>query len=374
MFALRVKDVRLINFRNYDSLSLELNPNMNLFIGKNAQGKTNLLESIYISAMGRSFRTNRDLELIEFNKEQAYVGVNIDINGLNRFIEVKLDKDRPKRIRINKNELKNYKELYSGLNVVTFYPEDLRLVKDGPSERRRFLDLEISQIRPVYNYNLSKYNKILFQRNNVLKSRKFSSNIEEILEIFDLQIAKIGTEIIKERMKYIEELSRISDDIHRQIVLRDESLTIDYMTNIPVLASKKEMEKLYIKTLKDNIKRDVETNTTTYGPHRDDMKILLDGKDMKIYGSQGQQRTIVLSMKLSEIEIIKNERGSYPVLLLDDVFSELDVNRRRYLLNSLKEIQTIITATDSIDLEELKEIEKTMFYVEQGQLKKILNP
>ncbi len=371
---MRVKDVRLINFRNYDSLSLELNPNMNLFIGKNAQGKTNLLESIYISAMGRSFRTNRDLELIEFNKEQAYVGVNIDINGLNRFIEVKLDKDRPKRIRINKNELKNYKELYSGLNVVTFYPEDLRLVKDGPSERRRFLDLEISQIRPVYNYNLSKYNKILFQRNNVLKSRKFSSNIEEILEIFDLQIAKIGTEIIKERMKYIEELSRISDDIHRQIVLRDESLTIDYMTNIPVLASKKEMEKLYIKTLKDNIKRDVETNTTTYGPHRDDMKILLDGKDMKIYGSQGQQRTIVLSMKLSEIEIIKNERGSYPVLLLDDVFSELDVNRRRYLLNSLKEIQTIITATDSIDLEELKEIEKTMFYVEQGQLKKILNP
>jgi DNA replication and repair protein RecF len=374
VFALRVKDVRLINFRNYDSLSLELNPNMNLFIGKNAQGKTNLLESIYISAMGRSFRTNRDLELIEFNKEQAYVGVNIDINGLNRFIEVKLDKDRPKRIRINKNELKNYKELYSGLNVVTFYPEDLRLVKDGPSERRRFLDLEISQIRPVYNYNLSKYNKILFQRNNVLKSRKFSSNIEEILEIFDLQIAKIGTEIIKERMKYIEELSRISDDIHRQIVLRDESLTIDYMTNIPVLASKKEMEKLYIKTLKDNIKRDVETNTTTYGPHRDDMKILLDGKDMKIYGSQGQQRTIVLSMKLSEIEIIKNERGSYPVLLLDDVFSELDINRRRYLLNSLKEIQTIITATDSIDLEELKEIEKTMFYVEQGQLKKILNP
>lgn len=364
-----VDNIRLINFRNYDNLNINLNKKTNIFIGKNAQGKTNLLEAIYICATGRSFKTNRDREIINFDKDEAYISANMNIGKFDRFIEIKMERDKSKRIKVNKTELKNYRELYSGLNVVVFSPEDLKLVKEGPSERRKFLDLEISQIKPVYSYNISRYNKILFQRNNILKSNKFKNDIKPLLEIFDLQLAKIGTDIIIERDKYVKELSAISKLTHNNITLSNEDLELTYETNIDIIDSKIEMEKAYLEKLKSNTPRDIESRSTSIGPHRDDIIMTINNKDVKIYGSQGQQRTVVLSIKLSEVELIKNEKGSYPVLLLDDVFSELDLERRRYLIKSFHEMQTLITITDAMELKEMDHIEKSIFHIEDGKLK-----
>lgn len=366
---MHVENIRLINFRNYYSLNIDLNKKTNIFIGKNAQGKTNLLEAIYICATGRSFRTNRDKEIINFNKSEAYVGAQMDIGKFEKFIEIKMERDKTKRIRVNKTELKNYKELYSGLNVVVFSPEDLKLVKEGPGERRNFLDTEISQIKPVYSYNINRYNKILFQRNNLLRSNKFQKNIKSLLEIFDIQLAKIGTDIIIERNRYIDELSKISNITHNKITLSNENLELKYISNIEISDNKLEMEKSYVDKLSKNIDKDIESASTGLGPHRDDILMTINNKDLKTYGSQGQQRTVVLSIKLSEVELIKKERGIYPVLLLDDVFSELDEERRKYLIRSFKDMQTLITVTDAIDLKEMNNIEKSVFYIENGKLK-----
>ena len=366
---MHVDNIRLINFRNYDNLNINLNKKTNVFIGKNAQGKTNLLESIYICATGRSFRTNRDREIISFDKDEAYIGANMHVGKFDRFIEIKMEKDRSKRIKVNKTELKNYRELYSGLNVVVFSPEDLKLVKEGPSERRKFLDLEISQIKPVYSYNLTRYNKILFQRNNILRSNKFKNDIRPLLDIFDLQLAKIGTDIVIERDKYVKELSDISKVTHNNITLCNEDLELIYETSIDIVSSKLEMERIYLEKLKSNTSRDIESRSTGVGPHRDDIIMNINDKDVKTYGSQGQQRTVVLSIKLSEVELIKREKGSYPVLLLDDVFSELDEERRKYLIKSFHNIQTLITMTDVVDLKEMDNIEKSIFYIEDGKLK-----
>lgn len=348
---------------------MDLNKKTNIFIGKNAQGKTNLLEAIYICATGRSFRTNRDKEIINFNKNEAYVGAQINIGKYEKFIEIKLEREKTKRIRVNKTELKSYKELYSGLNVVVFSPEDLKLVKDGPGERRSFLDMEISQIRPIYNFNINRYNKVLFQRNNLLRSSKFGKNISGLLEIFDIQLAKIGTDIILERKKYIEELSKIANITHNKITLSSESLKLNYISNIEILDDKIEMEKRYLDKLKKYIEKDIESASTQLGPHRDDILMTVNNNELKTYGSQGQQRTAVLSIKLSEVELIKKERGIYPVLLLDDVFSELDEQRRKYLIKSFEDMQTLITVTDAIDLKEMEMIEKSIFYIENGKLK-----
>ena len=242
MYFLNVEDIKLINFRNYENIYLEFNENINVFIGKNAQGKTNLIESIYMCGTGKSFRTNKDKEIINFEKNQAYIGSNISLNQNNKFIEIKMERDKAKRIRVNKTELKNYKELYTGLNVVVFSPEDLRIIKDGPSERRNHIDKSLSQIKPVYNYNIAKYKKLLFQRNNLLKSSRFKEDISNLLDIFDLQIANVATSIVIDRNKYIEELNTISNKTHKDITNNREILKIDYLSNIPILEDKKEME------------------------------------------------------------------------------------------------------------------------------------
>ncbi|MCF6465977.1 DNA replication/repair protein RecF [Clostridium sp. Cult2] len=367
---MNVESIKLINFRNYNNLSLDLNKKINIFVGKNAQGKTNLLESIYMCATGRSFRTNRDREIINLNKKEAYIGSKINIGRTEKIIEVKLEKDRPKRIKINQIELKNFKELYSGLSVVVFSPDDLKLVKDGPVERRNFLDMSISQIRPIYKYNINKYNKVLFQRNNLLKSNKVKSNIINLIEIFDIQLAKIGTEIIISRFQFIEKLSKIAKETHRKLTLEEE-LILNYNTNVNFSGkNKKIIEKNFLEQLKFNVDKDLITGITSIGPHRDNMEIEINGADARIFASQGQQRTIVLSIKLSEVEIIRMEKGVYPVLLLDDVFSELDMDRRKYLTKSFNDMQTIITSTDIINLDELKEIEKSIFYIDNGKILK----
>lgn len=367
---MNVENIRLINFRNYNSINVNFNKNINVFVGKNAQGKTNLLEAIYMCSTGKSFRSNRDKEIINFEKNEAYIGANMLIGRFDKFIEVKLNREKSKIIRVNKTELKNYKELYTGLSVVVFSPDDLKLVKEGPNERRNFLDLGISQIKPVYSYNISRYNKVLFQRNNLLKSSKFKKELISLLDVFDVQIAKIGTSIILERDNYIKELYPISKEKHSCLTLNKEDMGIKYNTNVPILDNKIEMEKLYLKLLKENNIRDIECGSTEIGPHRDDMLIYINNKDVKTYGSQGQQRTIVLTLKLSEVELIKKERGMYPVVLLDDVFSELDEERRQYLTKSFSEMQTFITVTDAVDIKSIDNLNKSIFYIENGRFVK----
>ena len=369
MRFLNVENIRLINIRNYHNISLNLNKNINIFIGKNAQGKTNLIESIYMCASGKSFRTNKDREIINFSKNEAYIGTQINLNNYNKFIEIKMHKDKPKRIRINKTELKSYKELNSGLYVVLFSPDDLRIIKDGPQERRNFLDVLISQLKPVYNYNINRYKKILLQRNNLLKSSKFKKDNIDLLDLFDVQIAKVGTSIVVERYKYIKALYNICKDTHSKITKNMEDLTLHYSSNIPIFNDKQEIEQNYINLLKKNLNRDLEFGTTEIGPHRDDLLMYINEKDAKVYGSQGQQRTVVLSLILSEVEMIQNEIGTYPVLLLDDVFSELDEERRQYLVKFFNNMQVFITLTDSENLKSMDGLDKTIFYIENGKLK-----
>jgi len=370
VLLLNVKNLRLINFRNYKNIFLELDDKINIFIGKNAQGKTNLLEAVYMCATGKSFRTNRDRELINFNKKEAYIGSIIEVGQSEKLIEIKLDRDNPKRIKINKLELNKQRELDSGLNIVIFSPDDLSLVKGSPNERRLFLDMSISQIRPIYKYNINRYNKILFQRNNLLKSDKSKNDINNLLEIFDMQLENIGTEIIISRIEFIDKLSKISSSIHDKLTLSKERLNISYSSTINYKGlDKKEIEKSFFKSLIENRDKDMITGITSIGPHRDDINIYINNVDSRIFASQGQQRTIVLAIKLSEVEIIKIDRGTYPVLLLDDVFSELDSDRRKYLINSINNTQTLITSTDIDNLNELISNNKSIFYIENGSIK-----
>ncbi|HHV38157.1 MAG TPA: DNA replication/repair protein RecF [Tepidimicrobium sp.] len=364
-----IRNIRLINFRNYNNLDIELNDQLNLVIGKNAQGKTNLLESIYISATGRSFRTNRDRELIKLDKREAYIAAKAYINGIQRLIEIKMEQNKQKRIKVNGIELKNIRELDTGLSVVIFSPDDIGLVKDGPSKRRGYLDMSISHLRPIYRYNLNRYNKVLLQRNNLLKSNDKNSNALKLLDIFDMQLGKIGTEIIISRISFLNKLSKISGRIHKNLTSKKEKLALTYISNVDFTGKcKKDIEESFLNNLKLNRKKDLVLGNTSTGPHRDDIKIDINGMDVRMYASQGQQRTIVLSIKLSEVEIIRLDKGSYPILLLDDVFSELDEERRKYLSLSLQGIQTVITSTDIANLEELEGMHKSIFCIDDGKL------
>ncbi len=366
---MNVENIRLINFRNYENLDFKLNKNLNIFIGDNAQGKTNLIEAIYICATGKSFRTNRDREIISFSKNEGYVGIDINLENYSKFIEVKLHRDKAKRIRINKTELESFKDLDSGLNVVLFTPEELKIVKGGPHERRNFLDMGISQIKPVYSYNINKYKKILYQRNNLLRSSRFKKDLKELLHVFDNQIVKIASEIILNRYEYTERLNSISYNIHKDITQEKEDLNLKYISNVPILEDRVEMEKNYLNLMKKNLERDMEYCTTSIGPHRDDIGIDLNEKDAKTYGSQGQQRTIILSLILSQVELLKEEKGTYPVLLLDDVFSELDESRRNYLTGFFKNIQTFITTTEEEDLNCMLDLNKAIFNIKNGEIR-----
>ncbi|QIB27857.1 DNA replication/repair protein RecF [Caloranaerobacter azorensis] len=367
---MHIENIKLINYRNYDKLQIKLNKKLNIFIGNNAQGKTNLLESLYICAFGKSYRTAKEKELIKIDKDKAYIGINVRWDFIDKFIEIKFEKKRPKRIRINKIEIDRMSDLFGNLNVVLFSPEDLKLVKEGPSNRREFLDTEISQIKPKYRYNINRYSKILKQRNNLLKSVQINNNKLKTIEVWDMQLADVGSEIIKERIEFIEKISKISKKIHKNITDGIEELELKYMPsfNIDCELSKKEIKETFIKVLNKNLSKDIEKGTTEFGPHRDDIKININGLDVKTFGSQGQQRTAALSMKLAEVELVKSEIGEYPVLLLDDVLSELDLKRRKFLLSAFKDIQTIITSTEDIDVLNISKEDKKVFYVSKGNI------
>ncbi len=332
-----IRSIELKNFRNYEELQLQLDHGTNILFGDNAQGKTNILESAYVSGTTKSHKGSRDKEMIRFGESESHIRTIVEKNGMEYQIDMHLKKNRSKGIAINRIPIKKASELFGILNIVFFSPEDLNIIKNGPSERRRFLDSEICQLDKIYLSDLTKYNKILNQRNKLLKDIAFHPDLEATLPVWDMQLVSYGRRIIKRRKQFVEELNEIIFDIHKKISGDREELLLKYEPSIDEAFFEDELNRA-----KDKDRRYCQTSV---GPHRDDISFFIGDIDIRRFGSQGQQRTCALSLKLAEIDLVKRSIHDTPVLLLDDVLSELDSNRQNYLLNSIHNIQTVITCT-----------------------------
>lgn len=357
-----IKNMMLVSYRNYEQLNIELSKSVNVFIGDNAQGKTNILEAIYYGAFAKSHRTSRDKELINWNKDKAYISLLVGKERLDKKIDINILRDGKKAIKVNSIKVNKIGELFGTFNVVMFSPEDLKVIKEAPSLRRRLLDMELSQISKKYYFNLVQYNKILNERNILLKSKDFN---KDVLEVYDAQLVDYANYIVSERLKYIEKINLYGKDIHKEITSGKEQIQFRYSSTVNDLENFKTS---FLKKLQDNIHRDKEKGLTSVGPHRDDFNVYINDIDTKTFGSQGQQRTAVLTIKFSALKIIKEITGEYPVLLLDDVLSELDINRKRYILSTISGIQTIITCTGINDLEDYLDNKAKIFNVSNGQI------
>ncbi|WP_163195813.1 DNA replication/repair protein RecF [Clostridium thermarum] len=359
---MHVKYLQLINYRNYKELFIELNENVNVFIGDNAQGKTNVLESIYYSSFGRSHRTNKDKEIIKWNENEAYIKLHVVRERLDKKIEIKILKEGKKAISINSIKINKISQLLGNCNVVMFSPEDLKIVKESPGHRRRFLDMELCQLDAAYYYSLVQYNKVLLERNTVLKNRNID---QSILDVYDQQLAAFGQYIIKKRVGYIERLNYYSRTLHKEITSDKENIEFKYISQV---SSDENIDSQLLQLLKKNRQKDIDRRTTSVGPHRDDFSIDINGVDTRTFGSQGQQRTSILTIKFSSLKIIKEVTGEHPVLLLDDVLSELDFKRKKYILTSISKVQTIITCTGIEDIKSYIDDRATIFYVKDGNV------
>lgn len=332
-----LKSLELANFRNYEELNIIFDKGTNILYGDNAQGKTNILEAIYLSATTKSHKGSKDKEIINFDKEEAHIRTYLEKENVETRVDMHLRKNKSKGIAIDGQKIKKAADLMGLLNVVFFSPEDLSIIKDGPAERRRFADMELCQLDSFYLYNLNHYNKIIGQRNKLLKDMYFQPELKETLNIWDSQLVSFGSKIIERREQFVKQLGDIIFDIHKKLSGGKEELVIAYEPDVSIEDFEKQM--------KYNQDKDIRLKQTTTGPHRDDFSFIVNGVDIRKYGSQGQQRTAALSLKLSEIELVKKISKDTPVLLLDDVLSELDSNRQNYLLNSIGNIQTIISCT-----------------------------
>lgn len=334
-----IKNIELKDFRNYESLKVSFGKNVNIFIGNNAQGKTNLLESIYLNAMAKSFKTSKDKELIRFGKDFCKIKTGAFFDDDDHITEIVINKEGKKGIKLDGVKIKKTSELLERIFIIIFSPEDLKIVKDEPEKRRRFVDRELCQIKPGYYSDLNNYRRVLKQRNVYLKENSIDSNI---IDIWDHELAKYGSRVIAKRAEFIEKIDKISREIHDRISGGSEALNIKYELNI----ERGYEEDIFYGILKNSRDDDIKNRSTGRGPHKDDLKISADGIDLRRFGSQGQQRTAALSLKLSEIRLIEEEIGEKPILLLDDVLSELDNDRQSYLINSLGGNQLFITTTD----------------------------
>lgn len=362
-----IKYLKLINFRNYKELDIEFDKNINIFVGDNAQGKTNILESMYYCSIGKSPRTSKDKELINWDNKESYIKVHILKKLFNKKIEIKIFKEGKKGININSIKVSKLSELMGVLNVVMFSPEDLKIIKESPVYRRKFLDIELCKFSKKYYYGLVQYNKVLTARNIILKKWN-KGNYIDILQVYDKQLAKYGEVIIKLRNNYLKKLSEKGKVIHSDITSGIENIEFKYMT---CLINFDNIEDDLFKILEFNRKKDIYKGITLYGPHRDDFIVNINGVNVRNFGSQGQQRTSILTMKFASLEIIKEIIGEYPVLLLDDVLSELDKNRQKYILSSIKDIQTFITCTGIDDIKKSIIDEAQLFIVKKGKVSRI---
>ena len=344
-----INNIRLSNFRNYEQLSLELSPGINIFLGENAQGKTNILESVYYSALSHSHRTNTDEDLIKKSTDKAVVELTFERLGIENKIMINLSRDKKRQIFYDDQPIK-VREMIGRLNVVLFSPEDLFLIKGAPQGRRRFLDAEISQANPRYFNDLTVYIRLLNQRNSLLKKIRETGSGRDTLYVWDEQLSKLAAEVVKKRLSSLQELNKIAAEMQNKLSSEQENLEIYYEIKGRECneAVEENLNLWYNKRLKESVNNDIFRGSTSIGPQRDDLIFSVNGNDLKSFGSQGQQRTGILALKLSELEFLHQETGEYPVLLLDDVMSELDSNRRCQLLEFIKKenIQTLITATE----------------------------
>ena len=334
-----VESLKLQNYRNYEYLNMNFDEKINIIYGDNAQGKTNILESMYVCATSKSHRGSKDREIIRFDNDESHIKVNVKKNDMNYRIDMHLKKNKPKGIAVNGIPIKRAVELFGILNIVFFSPEDLNIIKNGPSERRRFIDMELSQLDKIYLDCLINYNKVVNQRNSLLKEYAFSGREDIIssLDIWDMQLVKYGNDVIKSREKFVKEINDFVKSIHTKLSGDREQLEIIYEPCVKEQDFESELVRV-----RD---RDLKFKCTNIGPHKDDMCFLINGMDVRKYGSQGQQRTAALSLKLAEIELVKQIIHDTPVLFLDDVLSELDSRRQNFLLDSIGNIQTMITCT-----------------------------
>ncbi|MCI9323669.1 MAG: DNA replication/repair protein RecF [Lachnospiraceae bacterium] len=332
-----IKSLELQDYRNYDTLNLAFDRGTNILYGDNAQGKTNILEAIYVSATTKSHKGSKDRDIVNFHKEEAHIRTFLEKEGVETRVDMHLRKSKSKGIAIDGQKIKKAADLLGICNVVFFSPEDLGIIKDGPAERRRFVDMELCQLDSFYLYNLNHYNKIVNQRNKLLKDLYFNPDLRDTLNIWDSQLVSFGSKVIERRRLFAEQLNEIIYDIHKRLSGDREEISVRYEPDVEI----EEFEK----KLQCSQEKDIKLKQTTVGPHRDDFSFLIGDVDIRKFGSQGQQRTAALSLKLSEIELVKKLTKDTPILLLDDVLSELDSNRQNYLLSSIKDIQTIITCT-----------------------------
>lgn len=343
-------------------MSLGFDKSTNIFYGDNAQGKTNILEAVYLSGTTKSHRGTKDKDMIQFGANESHIETIVEKNGIKYQIDMHLKKNSPKGIAINKIPIRKASELFGIINIVFFSPEDLNIIKNGPGERRRFIDLELSQLDKVYLNNLSNYNHIVNQRNHLLKEIDYNKGALETLDIWDIQLIQYGNKIIERRQKFIEEINKIISNIHKKLTGNREDIKIVYEPSNGALS--------FEQALLKNKEKDLRIKSTSVGPHRDDIAFLVSDIDIRKYGSQGQQRTAALSLKLSEIELVKQSIHDTPVLLLDDVLSELDKHRQNYLLDSIHDIQTLITCTGVDEFVNHRFSINKVFHVQNGQVTK----
>ena len=334
---MNIRSIELKNFRNYENLEISFDEGTNILFGDNAQGKTNILEVAYMSGTTKSHKGSRDREMIRFGEEEAHLKTVVVRGGREYQIDMHLKKNRAKGIAIDKIPIKKASELFGILNIVFFSPEDLNIIKNGPAERRRFLDSELCQLDRIYLADLTNYNKILAQRNKLLKDMIYRPSLSDTLPVWDMQLIETGKKIIRRRKQFVDELREIVSDIHYRISGGKEELFLKYEPNIDDIFFEDELSRAK--------EKDKKLCQTSVGPHRDDLLFSIGDVDIRKYGSQGQQRTSALSLKLSEIELVRKSISDTPVLLLDDVLSELDSSRQNYLLNNISDTQTIITCT-----------------------------
>lgn len=332
-----IKSIELSNFRNYEHLNISFDEGTTILYGDNAQGKTNILEAAYVSGTTKSHKGSRDKEMIRFDETESHIKTIVQKNDRDYQIDTHLKKNKAKGIAINKVPIKKAADLFGILNIIFFSPEDLNIIKNGPAERRRFIDAELCQLDKIYLSDLTNYNKALNQRNKLLKDLYYHPNLKETLPVWDMQLIRYGRKIIERRRRFIQELNEIVSDIHQKISGGKEEMILNYEPDIEDIFFEDELIRAK--------ERDLKYAQTSVGPHRDDLKITVNSIDVRKYGSQGQQRSCALSLKLSEIKLVEQTIHDQPVLLLDDVLSELDQNRQNYLLQAIDETQTIITCT-----------------------------
>ncbi|MBB5174787.1 DNA replication/repair protein RecF [Texcoconibacillus texcoconensis] len=369
---MHIEQLTYENYRNYAKTDLTFDHNVNVIIGENAQGKTNLLEAIYVLAMTKSHRTAKDKELIRWEEPFAKIQGQIKKRTGPLHLEVVFS-SQGKKVKLNRLEQERISQYIGALNIVMFAPEDLRLVKGSPKERRRFIDMEMGQISPIYLYHLSQYHKILKQRNRLLKDAYSKSFDDAMLDVLTAQLIPEAAQVIRKRYDFLNKLQVWANDIHEQISRGLEHLKIEYVPSAEVSNSMNlsTLEEKLQEQFNSVIDQEKRRATTLVGPHRDDLRFIVNDKNVQTYGSQGQQRTVALSLKLAEIELIHEQVKEYPILLLDDVLSELDDHRQSHLLSTIQgKVQTFVTTTsvDGIDHKTLNEAE--LFRVENGEVVK----